>query len=330
MNANIKIVWFEDEDATVAAYQEEIENIIKNYYLKPDIQRYRNSEFDLKVIDEADLILADYDLGTASETNIEIMQAIRDNKIVVDALLYSSHYQLMISDIQKVNPLMEGVYCAKRGDEEFWQKLNQLIYRLDKRSQSIENLRGVVMEYTSIFDRKIYDIIIELTNNPVYMKLTLDYINNNINKSKKENVFKSCEKNKTCSNCDHVCESKDVNCSKVNCCYASQELVNLDSLMGMELYTKSRILDNLLKNLEHAKEFIYSKDFHKKFNEELIIYRNALAHEQSTDKKLYIQARKKFIDINEELFKQIRTSINSFIDFFDKFSKSGKFFKSVA
>lgn len=321
MNANIKIVWFEDEDATVAAYQEEIENIIKSYYLRPEIQRQRNSEYDLDVISEADLILADYDLGVASETSVKIMQAIRDNKIVVDALLYSSKYQHMVSAIQEVNPLMEGVYCAKRGDEEFWQKLDRLIFRIDKKSQSIENLRGVVMEYTSIFDRKIYDLIIKLSTNPACMKLTLDYINNNINKSKKESLFKSCQKNKTCSNCDHECETKDDNCSKVNCCYTSQNFENLESLMGMELYTKSRILDNLLKNLKLAKELTYSRDFHKRFNEELIIYRNALAHEQSTDKRLYIQAQQKFININEDLFKQIRTSINSFIDFFDEFSK---------
>jgi len=95
------------------------------------------------------------------------------------------------------------------------------------------------------------------------------------------------------------------------------EICNLDSLMKEDLYTKSRILDCILSYLV-ANELIGAdyKDFHKNFYNKIIVYRNALAHQNSDEKKLYIKDIDQYIDVNQELFYRIKDSIIEYITIF--------------
>lgn len=314
MNANIKLAWFEDVDATVNAYQDDIERIIRKFYLKPEIVRYRNDEYSLQAVNEADLILADFDLGVGRKNSVQIIEAIRKREIVVDVLMYSSQYQKMLDEIQAVDPLMEGVFCAKRGDEAFWSKLESLIYRIDKRAQSVENLRGLVMEYTSIFDRDITSLIKKFCNNEDIKLVVLNYINGDLANSQCEQTYKRCEKKKD--------DCGEIICQQNTCCFKTKPIDNLDDIEKMEFYSKSRILNKiiawLIKNRNILDEWI---DFHKNFNAEIIIYRDSLAHEKSDEHRLYIRSTKQFIDINEKLFNQIRMNIAKYRQFFNDLSE---------
>ena len=314
MNANIKLVWFEDIDATVNAYQDEIERIIRKFYLTPEILRYRNDEYSFQVVRDADIILADYDLGIGSQNSVQIIDAIRNREIVVDVLMYSSQLQKMLDEIQAVDPLLEGIYCAKRGDDAFWSKFENLIYRIDKRAQSVENLRGLVMEYTSIFDRDITSLIKKFCKNEEIKNGILSYINFDLARSVCEQTYKRCGKKKT--------DDGEVLCQQNSCCFKTISIDNLDGIDKFEFYSKSRILNRIIAWLVEKQyisdEWIY---FHKNFNSEIITYRDSLAHEKSDNQRLYIRGANKFIDINEELFNQIRIDINKYRQLFESLSK---------
>ena len=107
--------------------------------------------------------------------------------------------------------------------------------------------------------------------------------------TKKDRVFKSC--NKASENCSSKCATfKGISSAVKKCCYQPENLIDIDDLlMSEDLYNKSRILDCILKHLVKKKilDDTY-KSFHKNFYSDIIIYRNALAHQNSTDKKLYI------------------------------------------
>lgn len=261
------------------------------------------------------MILADFDLGIDNSVNI-INNSFRKNDIVIDALLYSSKYQSMIDEIQKVNPLMEGVFCAKRGHEDLYEKLRNLIFRIVKKAETVENLRGSVMEYSSVFDKNIYDLIIDFCKNDKIAKVVYAYMNEKLGDSKKDRTYKSCSKSG--NNCSTECKEFKSACkSKKGCCYQPIEISNLDSLMKEDLYNKSRILDCILSHLISEKRIDDNyKDFHKHFYNKIIIYRNALAHQDSDDKKLYIKDFERYIDVNQDLFYSIKDSIIEYITIF--------------
>ena len=50
MNVNFKLVWFENEDSAYDAHIDEIESIIREFHLIPDVQRYRCDEYSVEII----------------------------------------------------------------------------------------------------------------------------------------------------------------------------------------------------------------------------------------------------------------------------------------
>ena len=90
-----------------------------------------------------------------------------------------------------------------------------------------------------------------------------------------------------------------------------------------EFYTKSRIFDHIIKHLISRKcvDGKY-RDFHKHFYKEIIVYRNALAHQYSDENRLYLRDEERYIDIDQELFDQIRESIAKYIEIFKELDQN--------
>jgi len=308
MNVDFKLIWIEDEDAAFDAHYDDIESIIKAFDLIPKIERYRSSTIDLNMVKDADLILADYDLGTENSVSL-IHNSIRNNNIVIDALMYSSKYDRMVNNIRAINPLLEGVFCAKRGTEDLMQKFESLVFRIVKRAQSIENLRGLVMEYSSVFDKKML-LLISKTAEAGYWDQVLSFINKDIAQSKKQSIFKACTKEK--ANCKNQCTSFEKACTSIKGCCFNTHTVDLSNLDKFELFDKSRIFNCILKCLianQVISDKVDYRNFHKNFYEEIIVYRNALAHQNSDEKQLYIRQKDAYVAINDVLFSTIKKSI---------------------
>lgn len=316
MNVDFKLVWFENEDSAYEAHYDEFKSIIESDDLIADIKRYRGAEFDIEVIRDADLILADYDLGTENAVNI-IHESIRNNQIVIDALLYSSKYESMVKNVQTINPLLEGVYCAKRGYDNLKEKFNNLVYRIVKRAQSIENLRGLLLEYSVVFDKNISKFITRFATEE-RLDSVLKYINTKIASSNKKRVYNACVKNGkySCANGEESCK---ICSNEGECCYCTKA-ADLSLLNKFSLFEKSRIFSYLLNQLIEdgiIEDAEIHRKFHTHFNSEIIVYRNALAHEKSDNDKLFIQAKKEFIVIDDKFFSNIKRSIKKFTEIFN-------------
>ncbi len=305
MNTNFKIVWFDDEESTINALKDEIQEILDKKCLKLRYKHFYTSDYDPDTFQDVDLVLADFDLGPASEANsVQIVNDIRDNKLVVDVLLYTSKIDKMLEEIQKVDPLLEGVYISKRGDGLI-EKLERVIDKIDRRSQSIENFRGLVLEKSSIFEKTIYKLIVGLSEKYNINDLILEYINKDIADSDRDKIYKKCSRQ---------CQFS----SKTDCRYKAILVNDLTSIASFDLNSKSRILNKIIEILV-SKENItnkFSSGFYNEFFDKIIIFRNALAHEESDERQLYLKSKNQHITIDNNLFIDMRNNIIMFEEYF--------------
>ena len=296
MNLNFNLVWFEDEDEVIESYEPVIRGLLAQYNLVPNIIKYGSDQYSSKVLATADLILADYDLGT-KVTSVDIVDHIRGNKIITDVLFYSSQEVNMINSIKNASMPMEGVFYEKRDYIILPAKIDKLIQRIIRRSQTVENLRGIIMEYTAIFDKKIYEHIQRLCVEPSMLSECLKHINTNIAQDFNKKLCKSCVNAISEKECDH---SKG---------YSRKEISNPLEVGDFDSAVKCRILANLLKKINKPKY----KDFFKEYDNEIIQYRNAFAHEQSDENRIYIKQLKAYENVDEKLFLKIRASISKYM-----------------
>lgn len=160
MNTKFKILWFEDEARWFHMEQIQINEILKNHYLIPEISRKDGEDFDITELtgNDYDLILMDYKLAAGKKGNT-IASAIREHNILTDILFYSSEEQDMLSALSEEIPPIDGVYLTKRDYTIFTEKAEKLIGKIIKRSEDIVNLRGFVLDNTSDFELRIKEIL---------------------------------------------------------------------------------------------------------------------------------------------------------------------------
>ena len=298
MNVNFKLIWFEDLSEVFEAFRPEILGKIANYKLIPNVIEYKSSTYSISELASADLVLADYDLGTSN--SVDIVAQIRSNNITTDVLLYSAQEKKMLDKIRESSPI-EGIFYVKRGSDTLLPKIDLLIQRIIRRSQTIENLRGLVMEYTAVFDKNIYENILNFCNDTTTKALVLQYINNDIPASAKERVCKSCRN----------CHPKKYGCDNIKQ-FASNEIADITQIDELDSYSKCRILGYILKSRDPEKY----KNFVKDYNNEVIKYRNAFAHEKSDGNRIFIRGTKTYENIDDALFNKIRQIIIKYEKFF--------------
>lgn len=329
MNANFKIVWFEDQD--IPELEEDIEKIIKGLRLKPEIKRYKTNRYDLKQIADSDLVIVDFDMDATSYTGVSISNHIRSENIVVDVILYSAQEKRMVKEIQSVNPYLEGIFFAKKGND-FKTKFKQVFSRILKRAESPENLRGMMMEYSSIFDVDIFELIKGLAKKFSIENEVRSFINTELADSRKSRAFTSCikkapckaktvpcpVKNEICPGKLNTCPTKTETCpARQTCCYTYIIITDLELIKDLDAEEKFKILSHCLKQL--SKTNVLNKTYYtvfKNYKQEIIDYRNAFAHAKSADKRIKLRTidGEKEIAVDDNLFMLIRENIFKYLD----------------
>ena len=76
------------------------------------------------------------------------------DQVFTDILFYSSEQQNMLSAIKKQLPAIDGVYITKREYSTFTAKAQGIIQKIVKRSEDVVNLRGFVLDNTSLNARE--------------------------------------------------------------------------------------------------------------------------------------------------------------------------------
>lgn len=160
MNRNFNILWFEDERLWFNSAKREVDAIIEEHCLVPQITRKLGGDFDTAEIcsNTYDLLLIDYKLASG-ETGEKIVSLIRQHNILTDTLFYSSEEEAMIAAIHEVSPPIDGIYYHKRDLKVFPDKVRRLIDKIVKRSEDLVNLRGFVLDDTCDFEVRVKELL---------------------------------------------------------------------------------------------------------------------------------------------------------------------------
>lgn len=187
MRIRYKIYWFEDDigrfnrQKTISGIKA-IENYLKSKGFYPEIifyvgkkkipNRYSNiknldivlledyTDKYLKTIDfsNVDLVLMDYNLGTDEENGDKIISFIRENKneIFTDILFYSQNKTE--TELRKIAD-RDGLYCSNWDEIFSGDKIKKVIKTTIRKTQELNNLRGLVMAETSELDGMVKEIL---------------------------------------------------------------------------------------------------------------------------------------------------------------------------
>lgn len=168
MDTKFRIIWFEDLDEWFNTLSRRLSRYIEGKNFIIQIDRVKDgSEFDIKKynIINYDLLVVDYELEKQYVNGVEqqtygdqIIKMIRNGCFYNDVLFYSSHGFNIIHGVMKEEGL-QGVFIADRDNGEFIDVAKALVDKAVRRSENLINIRGIVMDHTSVFDNKIKDLI---------------------------------------------------------------------------------------------------------------------------------------------------------------------------
>ena len=222
-------------------------------------------------------------------TGDEIISVIRENSNLTDILFYSSDLDGMYNSLKNGIPLLDGIYLAKRKNELFAEKVEQLISKIIKRSEDIVNLRGFVLDNTSDFETRV-EKILEMAMMKIdeakreelqeRIKRRLEHDVNDINDKLKE--ITTDEDFFTVANRDH-------------------RIMNMAGRM--------EVLQALLKILttDYGMVEVCSRPIAEFYYAKVGAYRNQLGHADATTKSIIVRGEE--IEINQDLHRMLRRNI---------------------
>lgn len=274
MDLKYKILWFEDTDEWYEAVSRRIIKYIDEKNLKVEIRRIKNaldfyiSDFDLN---DYEVIMVDYKLEDDTYGQ-QVIKQIRDGNYVNDVVFYSSNgYQELINVTKEEG--LQGVFLAERKNDKFLAVTKALINKSIRRSENLINIRGIVMDNTSEFDEDMKDIINCAWG--LYDTDTQNSLSNYVNAELMENKKETCK--------EFTDKFTEVNSSNITDLLNDREFT---SDMKARLFNKILNLDTEVSEIMKKQYFIVTNreelegkiKFKKEYEEDILIYRNKLAH----------------------------------------------------
>ena len=263
MKLEYKILWVEDHPISIRRDKRLVKEYIEDLGFECGIQEINNfSSFEADIgydnTSEYDLLLIDLDLGnqeTKDEGNT-IITKIRDEQVYTEIVFYSSQYEELN---RKLNEhFVEGIFTSSRNELE--DKVKQIIDITIKKTQDVNNLRGLIMAEVSELDR-IKERIIKEYNSQA---------DKNFKKYVKEEVFFKIKEELENLNC--IVKVEDSECSYDN---INLELLQknffYDSFKKSRTVFKIKRLDNNCSSIPFVHQDYYDKVIKK---------RNVFAHEE--------------------------------------------------
>ena len=165
MKLSYKILWVDNEDGIYNHHKRAIDTHLKELGFEPninfltDFQEYKSKNFDLNSFD---LFILDYKLKNGENGN-KIVQDIRnEHSIYTEILFYSSVPEQARKQI--FDDQLNGVYVSSRQFDDFEEDSLGLIDVTIKKTQDINNLRGLIMAEVAELDRIKEQIIVNATS----------------------------------------------------------------------------------------------------------------------------------------------------------------------
>ncbi len=325
MDMTFRIIWFEDVEEWFNTTSRRVARYIKDKNYKVEILRVEKaSDFDLREhkLENYDLLIVDYELEKIYEQNgvksiygSEIILMIRDGNFVNDVLFYSSHGFDVINTVMKREGL-QGVFVADRNNGEFIEKVKLLIDKAVRRADNLINIRGVVMDTTSDFDNKIRDLI--SISWPILGEKEKKIACDIKKKILKDNIKTAERLDKkypeiNIHSIDNLLDERDFSAIRqarlLSWCFESNEML------------KKKLEENFKKYLQ-LNDGREKEKFYELYNDDIIKYRNALAHIKNTpsaESNVIIgEVDGKKIQFDRELCNQLRRKLLNYEKILDE------------
>lgn len=291
MNVKFRVLWFEDTRDWFKNEKENVEDLLRNHCLVPEIDWFDGEDItEEKITDpKYDLILMDYMLAEEKKGD-EIAHIIRSHKVLTDILFYSSNTEEMHKAIKAGIPDLDGIYITKRDTKTFKDKVAGVIKKIIKRSEDIVNLRGFVLDNTSDFENRITELLSKTYG--LFIKEDKELLNN-----KMQNKITKYIQNRQKNLADSL---------------ASEDFfdsVNKDHTLT-DISTKLSVFQeviNLLKTKFSMPEALYIVHFREYYMDMVGSYRNQLGHAKADDQYIRIFGKEELID--EKLHEKLRKNV---------------------
>ncbi|HIP33691.1 MAG TPA: hypothetical protein EYG89_02930, partial [Bacteroidia bacterium] len=156
MKLEYKVLWIEDTPKSIRRDKRLIKSYVEDLGFDFEVNEITNfidfeQNIGYKNTAEYDLLLVDLDLGN-QETKDEgesIIRKIRDEKVYTEIVFYSSQYEELQKKLSE--HFVEGIFTSSR--EELKDKVEQIIDVTIKKTQDVNNLRGLIMAEVAELDR---------------------------------------------------------------------------------------------------------------------------------------------------------------------------------
>jgi CheY-like chemotaxis protein len=161
MNLNYKILWFEDDEDIISEdVAPQIEEYLKGLGFVPEIFHYFNGENLDSLIEKKnyDLIVTDLNLGEY-ETGAQLIDHIREGNILTEVLLYSANANEINAIVDEKGWIERASFSV--GLKNLPDKLKKVIYLTIRKTQDVNNTRGLIIAETIYLENKIEEILSE-------------------------------------------------------------------------------------------------------------------------------------------------------------------------
>lgn len=267
MRINYRVLWFEDNASSYSTKKTFVKDIVEDFgfnFVEPrnevDGTNIENIPYSMY-----DLIIVDMSLANRS-TGIKLIDTIRKKSVFTEVLFYSSKGEKAVREAL-ANYNIDGAYCSGRDNDDFEYKVREVIYTLIKKTQDINNLRGLVMAETSELDKKMEDLLLYFfaQNKSKESESLFDEILKKVEKDYRKNLQRS-------TTCDKKCMHKIRN----------KPIEKIINSLDFNSSRKARTLNKLIEHIGFSiKGYDIDTSFYDAYEEDILRTRNLLAHSQS-------------------------------------------------
>lgn len=156
MTLDYKILWIDDHEDFFRNHEDFIKEHIEEKGFEAQIIKHKSLqdylEHDDNKVEQVkyDLFLVDLNLDNGHTGN-EIIEKIRSNKVLTDIIFYSTNLADVRRSVNDNN--IEGVFVTSRNQNDFEEKVTDVIDVTIKKVQDVNNLRGLIMAEVAELDR---------------------------------------------------------------------------------------------------------------------------------------------------------------------------------
>jgi hypothetical protein len=161
MRIDYKILWIEDSSEWLESVIEDVQKYLENFGF--NLVHERIDKYEEKNFPQYDLIAIDLELEN-EESGVDAIERIRDgNNFYTEILFYSQSGEKNLRN-ELSGKSVDGVYCSSR--ESFLKNIQKLIYTTVRKTQELNNLRGLVMAEETELQNLAKNILLKIHLNP--------------------------------------------------------------------------------------------------------------------------------------------------------------------